>query len=129
MNMSDDSRFIYVPGSTLASRKIIEQSSYTTTPDQSSADPTPACGEAVYKTSLNTEKMQTVNLILEMEQTSGAKVFQPHNEEEPMDDRKEERTSKKAIDRAGLKKGKRINKDKSHVPKLSIKITLQQVPS
>lgn len=129
MNMSDNSRFIYVPGSTLASRRIIEQSSYTTTPDQSSADATPACGETVYKTSLDDEKMNTVNLILEMEQTSGVKVFQPHGEEQPMDGRNEERTSKKAIDRAGLKKGKRINKDKSHVPKLSIKTTLQEVPS
>lgn len=73
--MSDSSRFVYVPGSTLASRRIIEQSSYRTTPDQSSADPTPACGEAVYKTSLDDEKMNTVNLILEMEQTPTVKRF------------------------------------------------------
>lgn len=65
MDASDKSRFIFTPGSALASRKIIEESSYTTTPDQFSADPTPPCGEAIYrKKPIDAEKLKTVNMIL-----------------------------------------------------------------
>lgn len=120
MNMSDNSRFIYIPASALASRKIIEQSSYTTTPGQSSADPTPPCGEMVYQTSLDDEKIRIVDSILAMEQTSDAEAYEPRREEESSDGRNEKSTSKTAIDRASLKKGNKINKNKSHVSEVSI---------
>lgn len=57
-----------MPASALASRQIIEQSSYTTTPDQSSTDPTPPCGEAVFKKPFDADSLQKVDLYLQIEQ-------------------------------------------------------------
>lgn len=59
--MAHDPRFVYVPASSLASRAIIEQCSYMTTPDLSSSEMTPACGEAVYKKSSDADHMDLVD--------------------------------------------------------------------
>jgi hypothetical protein len=79
--MSDTSKFLYMPASALASRRIIEESSYTTTPDQSSADGILSCGEAVvHEKSLDTEKMKAVDMILQMNQSSNDDGFEPSTE-------------------------------------------------
>lgn len=62
--MAHDPRFVYVPASSLASRAIIEQCSYTTTPNLSSSEMTPACGEAVHKKSSDADNMDLVDLKL-----------------------------------------------------------------
>lgn len=80
--MSDTSKFLYIPASALASRRIIEESSYTTTPDQSSADGIPSCGEAVvHEKSLDGEKMKAVDMLLQMNQSSNDDGFEPSTEE------------------------------------------------
>jgi hypothetical protein len=90
--------------SALASRRINVQSSYTTTTDHSSTDPTPPCEEAVYKRSLDDEKVKTVDLISEMEQTSDVNIFGPHRDEELMVEGNGKNTGKGEIDRACWKR-------------------------
>lgn len=119
MNMSDNSRFIYMPASALASRRIIEQSSYSTTPNQSSTDATPPCGEAVYKRSLDDDKINNVDLFLEMEQISDSELLEPHSRKEFILGGNEDNTSNRVVDRVFLKKGKRTNEDKPGVSKIS----------
>lgn len=66
MHTSDQSKFQFLSAGALASRRIIEESSYTTTPDQSPADPVPPCGEAIYRSkSLDKEGLEAVGFILE----------------------------------------------------------------
>jgi hypothetical protein len=77
MNTSDNPNFNYMSASALASRRIIDKSSYTTTPDHSSADATPPCGEWVKKQPLDGEKLKKINLILQIEQNSGTKAVEP----------------------------------------------------
>lgn len=123
VNKSENSRFIYMPASSLASRRIIEQSSYTTTPDQSSTDPTPPCGEAMYKRSLDDEKIKTVDSILQMKQISDTEIFEPPSEKV---EGNEKNTRKRAIDRVCSKKGKRTNEENNSLaPKLSSGLTPQ----
>lgn len=123
MDMSDNFRFIYMPASALASRRIIEQSSYTTTPDQSPADATPPCGEAVYKRSLDAEKIKTVDLILQMEQTTDAQTFEPCSKETSSVEGNT-KTGNKPVDREDFKKGKKSAKENLDVSKLSITLEL-----
>lgn len=100
MDASDKSRFVFTPASALASRKIIEESSYTTTPNQSSADPTPPCGEAVYrKKPLDAEKLKTVNTILKRDQTGDSKTFKPVGDVRSAISSCEERTDTKSAGR------------------------------
>lgn len=105
--MADSSRFIYMPASALASRRLIEQSSYTTTPAQSPNDPTPPCGEAVYKRSLDAEEIKTVDLILQKEQNSDTKHFEPPGRNVSITERNEKRKSNKSVYSEGLEEGKR----------------------
>lgn len=66
MCTSDQSKFQFPSAGALSSRRIIEESSYTTTPDQSPADPVPPCGEAIYRRkALDKEGLKTVGVILE----------------------------------------------------------------
>ncbi|OJJ31443.1 hypothetical protein ASPWEDRAFT_45368 [Aspergillus wentii DTO 134E9] len=62
--MSDTSHFTYIPAGALASRRIIEESSYRTTPAQSSQDKTPPCGEATYKHSIGEKETEAINAAL-----------------------------------------------------------------
>lgn len=82
--MSNNSRFIYMPASALASRQIIDQSSYTTTPNQSPTDPTPSCGEYMYKRSLDNEEIKDIDFILEMERESQAESTSLRTERDHM---------------------------------------------
>lgn len=66
MYTSDQPKFQFLSAGALASRRIIEESSYTTTPDQSPADPVPPCGEAIYRRkALDKEGLKAVGVILE----------------------------------------------------------------
>lgn len=69
MYTSDQSKFQFLSAGALASRRIIEESSYTTTPDQSPADPIPSCGEAIYRRkALDKEGLKAIDVILEQRQ-------------------------------------------------------------
>lgn len=121
--MADNVKFIYMPASSLASRRIIEQSSYTTTPDQSPNDPTPPCGEAVHKRSLNAEEMKTVDLILQMEQNSHAKTFEPPSREISITEQNE-RKSNMSVHSEGFENGKTSVGAQLQDSKLSITLKL-----
>jgi hypothetical protein len=68
-----DNRFTYLSAGGLASRRIIEESSYTTTPSRTPGDATPACGESIYKCVLGDENIKKVDSILEAERTIDGK--------------------------------------------------------
>lgn len=123
MDMADNSRFIYMPASALASRRIIDQSSYTTTPDQTPTDATPPCGEAVYKRSLDAEKIKTVDLILQMQQTMDARTFELCSEETSAVEGNK-KTGNKSVDREGFKNGKKSVEEKLEVSKLGITLEI-----
>jgi hypothetical protein len=65
--MSEGSKYLWVPASSQASRTIIEQSSYRTTPAQSSGEPTPPCGQRVHKVVLSLQAIKKVDMILKNE--------------------------------------------------------------
>lgn len=78
MYTADQSKFQFLSAAALASRRIVDESSYTTTPDQSPADPIPPCGEAIYRrNALNKEGLKAVDVILEQNQTSAVKQQMP----------------------------------------------------
>lgn len=71
MHASDQSKFQFLSAGALASLRIIEKSSYTITPDQSPADPVPACGETIYRRkALDNEGLEAVDVILETSQAA-----------------------------------------------------------
>lgn len=72
----------------LASRRIIEQSSYTTTPSRSPGDATPYCGEAVYHWKLVEEDMRKVDSLLQEQKVSGTKNLKAQTDEVPSPERK-----------------------------------------
>ena len=59
--MAKQSVYLYVPASSRASRKIIEDSSYTTTPGLSPGDVTPTCGLATSKTVITSENIKVLD--------------------------------------------------------------------
>ena len=126
--MSDSSKFIYMPASSLASRRIIEQSSYTTTPAQSPTDPTPPCGETVYKRSLDAQNIETVDLILQTEQHSDTKMFESPSRKISMLERNEKRKRNKSVHREGLGNGKKSVNEELDNSKLSIILKLGENP-
>jgi hypothetical protein len=75
-----DNRFTYMSAGALASRRIIEQSSYATTPSRSPGDATPACGESIYKCDLGEENIKKVDSILEAERTIDGKNAKLQND-------------------------------------------------
>lgn len=78
MYTSDQSKFQFLSAGALASRRIVEESSYTTTPDQSPADPIPPCGEAIYRRkTLDKEGLKAVDVILEQNQSSAVMQQKP----------------------------------------------------
>ena len=83
-----DNRFTYMSGAALASRRIIEQSSYTTTPSRSPGDATPSCGEAIYDWKLGEENMKKVDSLLEEQEVSDAKNLKAQTDEVPSPEKK-----------------------------------------
>ena len=92
-----DNRFTYMSGAALASRRIIEQSSYTTTPSRSPGDASPSCGEAVYDWKLGEENMKKVDSLLEEQEVSDAKNLKAQTDEVPSPEKKT--TSGRSISR------------------------------
>lgn len=92
-----DNRFTYMSAGALASRRIIEQSSYTTTPSKSPGDATPSCGEAVYEWKLGEENMKKVDSLLQEQEASGVKKLKAQTDEVPSPERKT--TSERSIRR------------------------------
>ena len=74
MSTAHNPKYAYVPASSLASRRIIEQSSYNTTPDHSPYASTPPCGEWVSSTTLDTKDMETVHSAIRMMRDSETKT-------------------------------------------------------
>ena len=83
-----ENRFTYMSGAALASRRIIEQSSYTTTPSRSPGDATPSCGEAVYDWKLGEENMKKVDSLLQEQEVYHARNLKAQTDEFPSPERK-----------------------------------------
>lgn len=60
---------VWVPASSQASRKIIEESSYATTPAQSTGEPTPPCGQRVNKIAFSKQEIKEIDTMLQKETT------------------------------------------------------------
>lgn len=125
MDASDKSKFLFMSGSALASRRIIEESSYATTPDQSSADPTPPCGEAVYrKKPLDTENLKTVDMILKMGQARDGETLRPPSKKTSTIGSSEKSTDKESIGKDETDESKKSTGKELEIPKLSIMFKL-----
>lgn len=59
--MAKQSVYLYVPACSQASRRIIEESSYSTTPSLSPGDVTPNCGLATTKTVITSESIKVLD--------------------------------------------------------------------
>lgn len=81
MYTSEHSEFQFLSAGALASQRITEESLYTTTPDQSPADPMVPSGEAIYRRkALDKEGLKAVGVILEKSQGSGVTQQVPFGE-------------------------------------------------